>query len=76
MRKHFRIIAGIILHPVKMFVMSLYREDDEYQIRTGVLNNWMQKNHERVHRFEGEDFPDTCSFVHSELWTNLSRGAF
>lgn len=76
MKKHLRMIAGIILHPVKVIFHLFYRKKDEYDIRSNILDNWWNKNHERMHRFDGYDFPDTSSFTHSPLYRNLSHGAF
>ena len=75
MRKHFRMIAGIVLHPVRMYIAWQREVRLQGQIQYGIRENWYNKNHERLHRFDGLDFPNTCSFVHSELHNNMFRGA-
>ena len=69
-------VAGIILHPVKVIYHLFYRKDDEYEIRAGVLDNWWNKNHERMYRFNDFfEFPKCSSYGKSELYRNLYHGA-
>lgn len=75
MKKHFRMIAGIILHPVKVIFHLFYRKEDEYDIRSNILDNWWNKNHERMHHFGPFEFPSASCFNHSELYGNLYHGA-
>lgn len=68
MKKHFRMIAGIILHPVRMIVARYRRNTYENIIRRHVIENWHWKNHERMHRMS--DITRTA-FTKSELYHNL-----
>lgn len=68
-------IAGIILHPVRLLMAWTNKKSFEWTIQRKVLHNWEEKNLERLHRFDEKDFPDTCSFSCSELSGNLFRGA-
>lgn len=75
MKKELRLIAGIILHPVKVLYHKFYRSADEYTIRCRVKLNWESKNYERMHRFGGADFPSCSAFTKSPLYDNLLQGA-
>ena len=75
MRKHLRMIAGIILHPVRLLMAWTRKSSFEYTIRRKVLLNWELKNHERLHHYVGKDFPGCCTYIHSELINDMYRGA-
>lgn len=75
MKKHLRMIAGIILHPVRILVARYYRDTYQTIIRRHILQNWHDKNYERLHYFDGDEFPGSCSFSRSQLCMDLYRGA-
>lgn len=75
MNKHLRMIAGIILHPVRLLMAWTNRKAFEYTIRVKIRENWWEKNHERLHHYVGKDFPGCCTFTHSELINDMYRGA-
>ena len=76
MKKHLRMIAGIILHPVKIMCHWFYRQNDEWTIQKAIRWNWYRKNHERMHWIGNPvDFPTALNRSVSELEDNLYRGA-
>lgn len=75
MRKELRLLAGIILHPVKVLHHKFYRKSDEYAIRSRIRANWERKNWERMHMF-GTEFPGCSAYTRSDLYHNTLQGAF
>lgn len=49
MNKHLRIIAGIILHPVRILAANYRRKTYENIIRRHVAENWHWKDYDRMH---------------------------
>lgn len=49
MNKHLRMIAGIILHPVRMIVARYYRNTYQNIIRRGIDERWHWKDYDRMH---------------------------
>lgn len=49
MKKHFRMIAGIILHPVRILVANYRRSTYQNIIRRHIIENWHWKNYDRMH---------------------------
>lgn len=48
-KKDLRMLAGIILHPLRVILGSIYRKERESVIRECVRDNWWMKNHRRMH---------------------------
>lgn len=72
MRKNFRMLLGIILHPYRIIRANLRRGKYESIIRKSVRENWWKKNHERMH--DMSEVTNT-GYTESELYKNLYRGA-
>jgi hypothetical protein len=71
-------IAGIILHPVRLLMAWTVRESFEHTIRVKVRENWWEKNHERLHHYTWPEFPGCSVFTESEMYKmegGLYRGA-
>ena len=68
-------IAGIILHPVKVVYHLFYRSNDEWSIQRRILLNWKNKNYERMHNFGPLYFPNASTYTYSELYENGYKGA-
>lgn len=72
MKKELRMLAGIILHPVKMVVFRLRRIDENYKLIQNARQRQWSKNHERMHdmsRLTG------TAYTSSELYNDLYHGA-
>ena len=68
MKKHFRILAGIILHPVRVLIARARRTRDERKIRNKVMLNWQHKAWERMHNMS--DVTNTA-YTKSEIYPKL-----
>lgn len=71
-KKDFRMLAGIVLHPVRMIIARLRRAKLENEIRDNIRANWWQKNHRRMH--EMSEITRTA-YTRSDLYGNLYAGA-
>ena len=72
MKKELRMLAGIILHPVRVIVSRLYWSAKATQLKTDARERQWSKNHERMHHFAvlcGQ------AYTKSDLYGNLYHGA-
>jgi len=72
MKKELRMLAGIILHPVRVIVSRLYWSAKATQLKTDARERQWSKNHERMHHFAA-----LCdqAYTKSDLYGNLYHGA-
>jgi len=68
MKKNLRMIAGIILHPVRILAANYRRSTYERIIRRHVIENWHWKNWERMHNMS---VVTKTAYTKSELYGNL-----
>ena len=72
MKKHFRMIYGIIAHPFKMIIRSFYRAEENHTLMCDARERTWKKNHERMHDMS---LLTNTAYTSSELYGNLYRGA-
>lgn len=72
MKKEFRLLAGIILHPVKMFVCRFYRTNDNYILTRDARERQWKKNWERMHEMSRLT---KTAYTSSPLYLDLYDGA-
>ncbi len=61
-------IAGIILHPVRMIIARYYRKTYESIIRRHIAENWYWKDHDRMHNMS--DVTNTA-YTKSDIYARL-----
>ncbi len=72
MKKELRMLAGIILHPVRVIVSRLYWSAKATQLKMDARERQWSKNHERMHHFAilcGQ------AYTKSDLYRDLYHGA-
>lgn len=72
MKKEFRLLAGIILHPVKKVLFFRRRRNENEILVDAARGRQFQKNHERMHRMS--ELTNTA-YTSSPLYLNLYAGA-
>lgn len=70
--KSFRMIAGIILHPMRVVNEKFYRERENMELLENARERQWKKNHERMH--EMSRLTNTA-YTQSPLYGNLYYGA-
>lgn len=68
MNKHLRMIAGIILHPVRMIVARYYRNTYQNIIRRNIAERQHWKDYDRMHYMS--DVTNTA-YTRSEIYARL-----
>lgn len=68
MKKHLRMIAGIILHPVRVLVANINRDTYQKIINRSIAFRQHWKDHERMHNMS--DVTGTA-YTKSEIYARL-----
>ena len=71
-QKSFRMIAGIILHPVRILRANARKSRMEEEIQNKVRLSWHWKNWQRMHDMSTVT---NTAYTSSELYKNLYHGA-
>lgn len=71
-KKNVRLVAGIILHPVRKAMALWMRSTYQSIIQRNVRMNWHWKNYDRMH-YMTEIITTNCGHTHSELYHNMDR---
>lgn len=72
MKKELRLIAGILLHPVKKVLRLTYRTSENEILISAARRRQWEKNHERMH---GMSHLTNTAYTESPLYKNLYAGA-
>ena len=72
MKKEFRLLLGIFLHPVKKIMRCTYRKSENDLLLSAARHRQWQKNHERMHKFS---FITNTAYTESPLYENMYAGA-
>ena len=72
MKSLFRFVAGIILHPFRVFAMKFYRKRENMELLMNARQRMWEKNHERMHAMS---FLTNTAYTESPLYQNLYNGA-
>lgn len=72
MKSLFRFVAGIVLHPFRVFAMKFYRKRENMELLMNARQRMWEKNWERMH--EMSHLTNT-GYTTSPLYKNLYYGA-
>lgn len=72
MKKELRMLAGILLHPVRKILRCTYRKSENDLLLSAARHRQWQKNHERMHAFS---HMTNTAYTESPLYNNLYAGA-
>ena len=72
MKSLFRFVAGIILHPFRVFAMKFYRKRENMELLLNARQRAWEKNHERMHAMS---LLTNTAYTESLLYGNLYNGA-
>lgn len=72
MKKELRMLAGILLHPVKMIFRCFYRKQENEILMIHARRRQWEKNWERMH---GMSEMTNTAYTSSPLYSNLYSGA-